>query len=291
MVKEKRLFWVILINVIITIAQIVGGIYAHSLALISDATHNFSDVAALAISLVAILLAKKEATYSKSFGYKRAEILAAFINSAAIIVVALFIMYESVERLITGNIIAEDYNLIIYLALFAVIGNGLSAFFLYSKADKSMNMRSAFLHLLSDMLFSVAVLISGLLMKYYAFYWADPLLSVGIGIYLIVNSASLLKNSTRILLQFVPAEIDIPKLVSEVSKLPEVKNIHHLHIWQLDDEVIHLEAHVDLENNLPVSETAAINQKIEALLHSRFAIGHTTLQFEYGLEESKAIIQ
>ncbi|GAB3329467.1 cation diffusion facilitator family transporter [Marivirga atlantica] len=291
MVKEKRLFWVILINIVITVLQIIGGIYAHSLALISDATHNFSDVAALTISLIAILLAKKKPTYSKSFGYKRAEILAAFINSAAIIVVAIFIMYESIERLITGNIISENFNLIIYLALFAVIGNGLSAFFLYSKADRSMNMRSAFLHLLSDMLFSVAVLISGLLMKYYSFYWTDPLLSVGIGIYLIVNSIKLLKSSTRILLQFVPAEIDIPKLVDEVSKLPEVKNIHHLHIWQLDDEVVHLEAHVDLENNLHVSETAVINKKIENLLHTRFAIGHTTLQFEYGLEESKAIIQ
>lgn len=291
MVKEKRLFWVILINIVITVLQIIGGIYAHSLALISDATHNFSDVAALTISLIAILLAKKKPTYSKSFGYKRAEILAAFINSAAIIVVAIFIMYESVERLITGNIISENFNLIIYLALFAVIGNGLSAYFLYSKTDRSMNMRSAFLHLLSDMLFSVAVLISGLLMKYYSLYWTDPLLSVGIGIYLIVNSIKLLKSSTRILLQFVPAEIDIPKLVDEVGKLPEVKNIHHLHIWQLDDEVVHLEAHVDLENNLHVSETAVINKKIENLLHTRFAIGHTTLQFEYGLEESKAIIQ
>lgn len=291
MKKESRLKWVILLNVIITVSQIIGGIVGNSMALISDAMHNFSDVAALFISLVAIVLAKKEATYSKSFGYKRAEVLAAFVNSAFIIAVAIYIIVESVQRLQITQTLEINNDLVIWLAGIAIIANGLSVAFLAKDAKHSMNMKSAFLHLLSDTLFSVAVLGGGLAMKYYGVTWVDGVLSILIGVYLIATSWQLLWSSTKILLQFVPEGINIPLLVQEVEQLKEVKNIHHIHVWQLDEYTIHLEAHVDLREDLYVSHTHEIQKKIEELLHTNFSIGHITLQFEHGLEENKKLIQ
>lgn len=152
-------------------------------------------------------------------------------------------------------------------------------------------MKSAFLHLMSDTLFSVAVLIGGLAMKYYGVVWVDGVLSIFIGIYLIVSSWRLLIDSMHVLLQFVPKGINIPALVKAVEELPEIKNIHHVHVWQLDEHTIHLEAHVDLKKDIPVSDTHAIQLKITELLKSNFAIGHITLQFEHGLDEPKSLIQ
>ncbi|MGM0579426.1 MAG: cation diffusion facilitator family transporter [Bacteroidota bacterium] len=291
MKKENRLKWVILLNIIITASQIIGGIVGNSMALISDAMHNFSDVAALIISLVAIVLAKKEATYSKSFGYKRAEVLAAFVNSAVIIAVAVYIIIESIQRLQITQTLEINNDLVIWLAGIAIVANGLSVLFLAKDAKHSMNMKSAFLHLLSDTLFSVAVMGGGLAMKYYGVTWVDGVLSILIGVYLIATSWQLLWGTTKILLQFVPEGINIPLLVEEVEQLNEVKNIHHIHVWQLDEYTIHLEAHVDLKEDLNVSQTNEIQKKIEELLHTNFSIGHITLQFEHGLEENKKLIQ
>lgn len=291
MQKESRLRWVILLNIIITVSQVIGGIVGNSMALISDAMHNFSDVAALIISLVAIILSKREATYSKSFGYKRAEVLAAFVNSAVIIAVAIYIIVESIERLQIAQSLRINNELVIWLAGIAILANGLSVLFLAKDAKHSMNMKSAFLHLLSDTLFSAAVLGGGLAMKYYGVTWVDGVLSILIGVYLMASSWQLLWNTTKILLQFVPEGINIPQLVKEVEELEEVKNIHHIHVWQLDEYTIHLEAHVDLKDDLVVSETHSIQKKIQDLLHTNFAIGHITLQFEHGLEENKKLIQ
>lgn len=291
MKKESRLRWVILLNVVITVSQVIGGYIANSMALISDAMHNFSDVAALVISLFAILLAKKEPTFSKSFGYKRAEVLAAFVNSAVIIAIAIYIMVESIDRLQISSSLEINNDIVIWLAGLAIIGNGLSVAFLARDAKHSMNMKSAFLHLLSDTLFSVAVLGGGLAMKYYGIAWVDGVLSILIGIYLVASSWRLLWESTKILLQFVPKGIDIPLLVKEVEKLEEVKNIHHIHVWQLDEYTVHLEAHVDLREDIAVSKTYPIQLKIEDLLNQHFSIHHITLQFEHGLDESKNLIQ
>jgi cobalt-zinc-cadmium efflux system protein len=289
--KKNKLKLVIILNVGITAAQIIGGIIANSYALISDALHNFSDVAALVISLIALTLAQRKATYAKSFGYKRSEILAAFVNSSAVILVALYIIFESVSRFIGPQQPSIDNNIVIWLALIAIVGNGLSVLILAKGSKGNMNMQSAFLHLLSDTLFSVAVLAGGFAIKYFNIFWIDSALSIAIGIYLIASSWKLLRDSTRVLLQFVPNEINIPKLVEEVEKLKEVKNIHHVHVWQLDENTIHFEAHVDLKQDLSVSHTHAIQQKITNLLQSRFSIGHVTLQFEHGIDESKSLIQ
>ena len=190
----RNLLISIFLNILITTAQIIGGIISGSLALISDAVHNLSDVISLVISYIANLLTnKKKQTLEKTFGYKRAEIIAAFVNAATLIVIAVFLGIEAIKRFNNPKIINSE--LVIWLALLGIAFNGFSVLLLRKDAAHNMNMRSAYLHLLSDMLTSVAVLAGGLLMKYFEIYWVDAVLTILISIYLlqmISNSDSLI---------------------------------------------------------------------------------------------------
>src|SRR6187549_3277716 len=164
-VKGKNLVISIFLNLVITIAQIVGGIISGSLALISDAVHNFSDVLSLVFSYVAHKLSRKKASVNQTFGYKRAELIAAFVNAMTLIIVALFLVYEAIVRFFNPQVI--EFGLVIWLSILGIVMNGLSVLLLKKDADKNLNMKSAYLHLFTDMLASVAVLIGGLLMKYF----------------------------------------------------------------------------------------------------------------------------
>ena len=163
----------------ITAAQVIGGIISGSLALLSDALHNFSDVLSLIISYIAIKLAKRKASADRTFGYKRAEILAAFINASALVIVAIFLMIEAVKRLMEPEEIGS--NLVILMSLIGIVANGLSVLLLRKDSNENMNMKSAYLHLLTDMMASIAVLIGGILMKYFQMYWVDAVLTMAIG--------------------------------------------------------------------------------------------------------------
>jgi len=169
--KGKNLLISIILNILITVAQVIGGLVSGSLSLLSDALHNFSDVLSLIVSYIANLLAKKKASIDKTFGYKRAEILAAFINASTLIIVAILLIVEAVKRFQNPEPI--DSNLVIWLSLLGIVANGFSVLLLKKDADVNMNMRSAYLHLLTDMLASVAVLIGGLLMMFYEVFWVD----------------------------------------------------------------------------------------------------------------------
>ena len=182
--KGRNLLISILLNIIITVAQVIGGLVSGSLSLLSDALHNFSDVLSLIVSYIATLFAKKEASTNKTFGYKRAEIIAAFVNSASLIVVAIILIKEAVERFFEAQPVIQS-NIVIWLSLLGIVANGLSVLLLKKDADSNMNMKSAYLHLLTDMLASVAVLIGGLVMKFYELYWVDALLTLIIAFYLI----------------------------------------------------------------------------------------------------------
>ena len=197
----KNLLISIFLNILITTAQIIGGIVSGSLSLISDAVHNLSDVISLVISYVANLLTnKKKQTLEKTFGYKRAEIIAAFINAATLIVIAVFLAIEAVKRF--NNTQEINSELVIWLALLGIAFNGFSVLLLKKDATHNMNMRSAYLHLLSDMLTSVAVLIGGLLMKYFEIYWVDAVLTILISIYLLQMSWRIFIDSLKILMLF-----------------------------------------------------------------------------------------
>lgn len=285
----NRLLFSIVLNIIITASQIVGGLISGSLALISDAVHNLSDVISLIISYIANLLTnKKKQTLHKTFGFKRAEIIAAFVNSATLIIIAVFLAIEAVKRFNNPQEIGSE--IVIWLALVAILGNGLSVLLLRRDANHNLNMRSAYLHLITDMLTSVAVFIGGLLMKFYQIYWLDALLTIIISVYLLYMSWEIFIDSLKILMLFAPSHLEIKDIQSEIVSIDEIANIHHVHIWQLNDHDVHFEAHIQFKDDIPLSKFDSICQKMEKILLEKFHINHCNLQPEFDRDDRKELI-
>ena len=287
-VKGKNLLISIILNIVITAAQVVGGILSGSLALLSDALHNFSDVISLLISYIANILSRKEASTNKTFGYKRAEIIAAFVNSATLIVVAILLIKEAIERLIAPEQVGSE--IVIGLSLLGILANGFSVLLLKKDANRNMNMKSAYLHLFTDMMASVAVMVGGILMYFYDLYWIDPLLTVLIALYLVYMGYDLLRTSTRVLMLFTPETLEVQKIVESISTIKPIKNVHHVHIWQLNEDEVHLEAHIDFDEDISLSQFDAILVDIEEKVYHEFGINHVNIQPEFGKCDSKQLI-
>ncbi len=282
-VQGKNLIYSILLNLLITVAQLIGGIISGSLALLSDALHNFSDVLSLVFSLIAHKLSRRKASINNTFGFKRAELIAAFVNAATLVIVAFILIYGAIERFFNPHPIQS--GLVIWLALLGIVVNGLSVLLLQKDANHNINMKSAYLHLLTDMMASVAVLIGGLLMKFYGWFWVDSVMTIAIAIYLIVVGGKLLLESTKMLMLFTPDFIDIKELVREVHKVPGVGKLHHIHVWHLNDEELHLEAHLDCSEDIKMSEFNELLNQIERILFEKFHINHINIQPEFKKEE------
>jgi len=287
-VKGNNLILSILLNLLITIAQVIGGIISGSLALISDALHNFSDVLSLVFSLVAHKLSRRKASLNNTFGYKRAELIAAFINAITLIIVAFFLIYEASSRLFHPEPIKS--GLVIWLALLGIVVNGGSVLLLKKDSEHNLNMKSAYLHLLTDMMASVAVLVGGLLMKFYGWFWVDSVMTLLIASYLIYVSYDLIKSATKMLMLFTPDYINIKEIVREVHKIKGVNKLHHIHIWHLNDEELHLEAHLDCSEDIKMSEFNILLEKIETVLYNEFKINHINIQPEFKKEDPKDFI-
>lgn len=287
-VKGKNLVFSILLNLLITIAQVIGGFISGSLALISDALHNFSDVITLVFSLVANKLSRRKASIDHTFGFKRAELIAAFVNAATLIIVALFLIYGAIGRFYNPHPIKS--GLVIWMALLGIAVNGISALMQKKDAEHNINMKSAYLHLFTDMLASVAVLVGGLMMKYFGWFWVDSVMTILIAVYLIVVGIDLLKTSTKMLMLFTPEHIDIKEIVREVHKIPGAGKLHHIHVWHLNDEELHLEAHLDCSEDIKMSEFNDLLHQIEQVLFTQFHINHINIQPEFKKEDPKDFI-
>jgi cobalt-zinc-cadmium efflux system protein len=287
-VEGKNLFFSIILNVVITLAQVIGGIISGSLALLSDALHNFSDVLSLVFSYVAHKLSRKKASLDQTFGLKRAELIAAFVNAFTLVLVALYLVFEAITRFFNPQEIQP--KLVIWLAVLGIVVNGISVLLLKKDADKNINMKSAYLHLLTDMLASVAVLVGGLLMFFYQIYWIDSVLTLFIAIYLIVVGVDLLKKATKMLMLFTPEEINLKELIKEVHKIKGVNKLHHIHVWHLNEEELHLEAHLDCSEDIKMSEFNVLLLEVEDLLLKKFGINHINIQPEFKKEDSKDYI-
>jgi len=287
-VQGKNLLYSILLNVIITVAQVIGGIISGSLALLSDALHNFSDVLSLVFSYVAHKLSRRKASYEQTFGLKRAELIAAFVNALSLIVVAIYLIYEAITRFFQPQEIQP--TIVIWLAALGILVNGFSVLLLKKDADHNLNMKSAYLHLLTDMLASVAVLVGGILMYYFQIFWIDSVLTLIIAIYLIVVGVDLLLKATKMLMLFTPEEIDVKEIVSTINQLKGVKLLHHVHVWHLNEEELHLEAHLDCSDDMKLSEFNTLLQQIEQILLEKFHINHVNIQPEFQKEDPKEII-
>lgn len=286
--KGRNLIISIVLNILITISQVIGGLISGSLSLLSDALHNFSDVLSLIVSYIANLLSKKPSSTNKTFGYKRAEIIAAFVNAATLMIVAVILIIEAIERF--QNPQEVESNLVIWLSILGIAANGFSVLLLKKDADSNMNMKSAYLHLLTDMMASVAVLIGGILMKYYQWYWVDPALTLAIAVYLIFMGFDLLKQSTRVLMLFTPNSIQVQEIVEAIGKIKPIKNVHHVHVWQLNEDEVHLEAHIDFNEDIRLSEFDAILERIEEEVYHNHGINHVNIQPEFGKCDSKQVI-
>ena len=286
--KGKPLAIAIALNLLITVAQVVGGILAGSLALLGDALHNFSDVLSLIISYVANTLRSKKNTPQRTYGYKRAQILAALINALTLIGVSIYLIFEAVSRLTDVQPVISTY--VIWLAVLGILVNGGSALMLAKMQKGDSNLRSAYLHLVADFATSFAVLLGGLAMYLYDVYWIDSAITIFVSIYLILTAGKLFLHTIDVLMHFVPSEIDIAKISEKLKSMESVEDVHHIHIWRLDDESIHFEGHVRLFEDMPVSEFDVLKCNIEEVLFHDFGITHCSLQPEIRGCESDALI-
>lgn len=286
-ISGKNLGLAIFLNVFMTIAEAAGGIVSGSIALMSDAAHNFSDVISLVISWVANRLSKRGATLTRTFGFRRSEILAAFINSATLIIVSVIIIIEAIKRISSPEEVSA--GIMIWMAVASLIVNGLSALFLRRDSRENMNMRSAYLHLFGDMLTSVAVLAGGLAVRYMGWNRADSLISIAIALYLLWLSRGIFVSSLKIIMQFTPEDINIEEIAAEIEKIPGVRNIHHVHVWQINEHDLMFEAHLDLAEDIRVSGFEEILAQIKTLL-SGTNIRHVTIQPEFSVNDRKQII-
>jgi len=272
----KKIFWVALLNAGITVAEVVGGILSGSLALLSDAVHNLSDTVAIVLSYVANRIARRSKDAKRTYGYKRAEILAAFINSAVLLAVSLLLVFEAYKRWRAPESI--DGTLMITVALIGLLADLLSVYLLQKDAHKSLNIKSSYLHLISDTISSVGVLAGGIAIELWGVVWIDPLVTVFISLYIMKKAAEVIRKTINILLQSA-APLDYEAIKADIAGIDQVKNIHHVHSWMIDEKTVYFEAHIDVDDIL-LSEVEGVYDQIEELLKGRYGISHVTLQAE-----------
>jgi len=277
----RRLAIVIALNFTITLAEVIGGLISGSLSLISDALHNFSDGVAVIIAWIAIRLQGRPRTDRHTFGLKRAEIIAAVINSGTLVAISLYLFVEAAQRFRDPQPIAGA--LMVAVALIGLVANVVGTLLLRRGADNDLNLRAAYLHLLSDAVSSVGVIVGGIAITLWNIAWIDPLLTVLIGVYVLKESLMILWHSLEEILLASPTEIDLEELRAAIAAQSGVSGVHHIHLWQLAAGDIHFEAHIDLPDQT-LCQADRIRAGIEGLLHDRFAINHATLQVECNMD-------
>lgn len=278
-VNEKNLLVATLLNLVITIVQVAGSILSGSIALLSDALHNLSDTFATFIAYMANRIGKRDANPKKTFGYKRIEILSALLNAVILIVMCVFLVLEAYKRLYEPREV--NSMIMIVVAMIGLLANLFAASILKKDAHKSINVKAAYVHLVGDALTSLLVVIGGVLIRFLGIHWIDSLLTIVISLYIVREGFIILKEALNILMQSAPDHLDIQEIKKGVEALPEINNMHHIHTWMLTDQQIHLEAHIELDEDLKLSEVDKIRQELNSFLHGEFNIQHITLQFEF----------
>jgi len=273
----SRLLITLALNFIIPVAQIIGGLLANSVALISDAVHNFSDFTAILISYIAFRIGQRGATVFNTFGYRRAEIMAALINVLLLTGASGVILYHAIHRFFNPEIVNGIPVMI--LAGIGIAGNGFSALLLHRDSAHNLNMRGAFLHMVGDLLTSVVVLLNGILLMFYKWYWLDPLLSVLIVIFILKNSWSLLKESVSVLMNATPSHVPLELVQKFLESVPGITGVHYLHAWQISSSDTAFSCHVVVPDQL-ISNSSQLRGEIRHELLHRFNINHPVLQFE-----------
>lgn len=287
-INHRNLFISILLNFGITIAEVIGGIISNSLALLSDAMHNLGDTTALIIAYFAHLISRREYTDRRTFGYKRIEILAALFNAVILAVIVIYLFIEAFKRFKNPEPIKGMIMFIV--ALIGLLANLISAYLLKKDSKNNLNIKAAYLHIFGDTVSSVVVIISSVFIYYFEIYWIDPLVTIILGLYLLKETYSVLKQSVDILMQGTPRGLNLNEVKAALENLPEISNIHHVHAWNLNDSEIHFECHVDLNEDIRISDSERIRENIHAILMNKFGISHVTVQCEYNCCDDKKMI-
>jgi len=275
--RAHRLKIAIGLTVATLIAEVAGGIWTNSLALLSDASHVFLDLFALILSLAAIRLAMLPATEMHSFGWHRAEVFASFINGVTVFLMAAVIFYEALQRLASPQAVKSLPMLII--AAVGLVANVLSAMALHTHSHDDLNVRSAFLHVVGDAAASVGVIIGGVVMYFTSWYVLDALISMGISIVIFTGAFRVLRESVHILMEGVPRGINIAEVAETIRGVEGVKDLHHLNVWAICSHILALSAHLDIDPEHS-DKASLVIQDVERVLLERYRISHTTLQVE-----------
>lgn len=274
---DKRLIAAIGINALLTLAQIIGGILSGSLSLIADALHNLSDAASLVIALVARQIGRRPPDAFKTFGYRRSETIAALINLVTLIIVGIYLVYEALGRLLSPQPI-EGWTVVVVAGI-ALIVDLATAILTYTMSKNSMNIKAAFLHNVSDAMASVGVVIAGTLILVYGWYWTDTVLTLMIAGYVLWQGFSMLPKTIHLLMEGTPEGVSINDVIGAMESTSNVEGVHHVHIWELAEHRIALEAHVVVKKaNLHDIERLKI--ELKHLLHNQFGVSHSTLEIE-----------
>lgn len=277
--ESRNLLITVVLNMVISVAELIGGILSNSLALISDAIHNFGDGIAVLITYITVKISGREANAKKTFGYKRIQILAALFNALTLIAICVFLLAEAWHRFREPQEV-EGFTML-FVAAIGLIANIIGVWLLKDFSAKNLNIKAAYLHLIGDTLSSVAVIIGGIFIWLYKVYWLDPVITVLISIYIIRETWYIVTDTYNILMQAAPANIDMQQISLAVKAVGGVSNMHHVHLWCLTDQDIHLEAHIELNENLLLSDAQQIQHEVEHILKDKFGISHITLQLEY----------
>lgn len=274
---DRRVAIAIWANGLLTVAQVAGGLLAGSLALIADALHNFSDMAALLIAFAARKIARRPADARMTFGYSRIETVAALINYTTLIIVGLYLIYEGAMRLIDPPEV-QGWTVVI-LAAVALAIDALTAALTFSMQKGSQNIRALFLHNLADALSSVAVILGGALIILYDMRWVDPAITIGIALYILHLALTEFAGPVRTLMLGIPPGIDPQAVVAALRSVEAVLDVHHVHLWQMDENTPALDAHVVLKPG-GWERVEAVKAGMKAILSGQFGIAHSTLEFE-----------
>ncbi len=261
----------------LTVAQIVGGILSGSLSLIADALHNLSDAMALVIAFLARKIARRPANEGMSFGYGRAEVVAALINYVTLVIVAIYLVYEGVIRFFEPEPVTGWIMVIV--AGIALVIDLITAALTYSMSKDSMNIRAAFLHNVADALGSVAVILAGTLVILYGWTWVDPAVTLMISAYILWHVQAEIGGVIRVLMLGTPGDLDFGQVVDAMRAVPGVTDVHHVHLWQMQENEAALQAHVILEEGA-WGEADGIKAQVKQVLKSGFGIDHSTLELE-----------
>lgn len=273
--SRRKLSLVLVLTAVYMLAEGVGGWMTGSLTLLADAGHMLTDVAALALALLAVWFGSRPATSRKTFGYYRLEIVAALVNGVALIVISLLIIYEAMQRWASPPTVRT--NLMIVIAVGGLLVNLCCAWILHGRHEIDLNIRGAWLHVMSDALGSVAAIVAGVVMSSFGWYRADPLFSILIALLIVWSSWALIRESTNVLLEGTPSHINLAAVEAAILETSGVSEVHDLHIWTITSGRDALSAHVIHSQTIQASE---LLRDLRAKLHAQFGVDHLTIQME-----------